>query len=146
MSSTLLLDITLRRRYDNLMPYADPGEKREYHRRYMRERYSQNPQEQIRLTAQTQHRMRLRIEAYKVACGCIYCGEKHPACLDFHHRDPTKKEITVSSAVKKGWSWDRTIQEIRKCDVVCSNCHRKIHWHQINSVAVMGSDPTTATV
>ncbi|MEL0011655.1 MAG: HNH endonuclease, partial [Bacteroidota bacterium] len=60
---------------------------------------------------------------------CEMCGESHPAALDFHHRDPSEKDTNLASVVGMGWSRDRIIREINKCDVICSNCHRKLHWN-----------------
>src|SRR5688500_6821263 len=38
---------------------------------------------------------------------CSRCGEDHPGCLQFHHRDPKVKEISVAIAVRRGWGRDR---------------------------------------
>ena len=71
---------------------------------------------------------------------CIKCGEDHPATLDCHHRDPSTKirigtngRSSVSEMVAKGWSRERILEEIAKCDIICSNCHRKHHWHEKHS-------------
>jgi hypothetical protein len=55
---------------------------------------------------------------------CMDCGHRFPAvCMDFDHvRGPAKK-YTISSAYRC-ISMDRLKEEIAKCDVVCSNCHR----------------------
>ena len=63
------------------------------------------------------------------AGGCIRCGEKHIACLDFHHRDPTEKDLEVANL---STSRARLLTEIAKCDVLCANCHRKLHWELNN--------------
>lgn len=66
---------------------------------------------------------------------CIQCGESAFECLDFHHRDPSKKNR--SFVINKMFSYvptpDRVQQvkeELNKCDILCSNCHRKEH-HKI---------------
>jgi hypothetical protein len=59
----------------------------------------------------------------------LRCGESHPATLDFHHRDPNEKDFLLSSAARNGWGKERILREIEKCDVICSNCHRKEHWN-----------------
>lgn len=62
---------------------------------------------------------------------CEGCGETHPATLDFHHRDQSDKVIEISKAINgRGWSRDRILSEIEKCAVLCSNCHRKMHWDE----------------
>ncbi len=59
--------------------------------------------------------------------GCQKCGyKKCTAALEFHHRDPSMKKF----AVMKGFNKDIDIikQEIRKCDILCSNCHNEEHF------------------
>lgn len=70
------------------------------------------------------HNKRL-LNKYKSICGCKFCQEKEPVCLDFHHLDPSVKEDNLSRMLTN--SSDKLKQEIRKCIVLCSNCHRKLH-------------------
>jgi hypothetical protein len=71
------------------------------------------------------------IRAYKAAHPCERCGEAHPACLEFHHRDRAAKTANVSEiGVRRGWSIARVRAELAKCDVRCANCHRKAHWKE----------------
>ena len=67
------------------------------------------------------------VNAYKAYHGCLFCEERDPACLDCHHRDTETKIATVSSMVASGRPIRVVIHEVRKCDVVCANCHRKTH-------------------
>ena len=58
---------------------------------------------------------------------CFKCeGVFHPSVYDFHHRNPEEKDIGVS--VIKGRSWERLKEELDKCDLLCANCHREIHY------------------
>lgn len=66
----------------------------------------------------------------KAALSCKKCGENHPGCLQFHHADPSKKEISISQAVTINWSTKRILKEIEKCVVLCANCHIKLHYRQ----------------
>jgi hypothetical protein len=51
------------------------------------------------------------------------CGLAFPPCaMDFDHRDPSTKEFNVGSMMR--WSKKKIQEEIDKCDLVCSNCHR----------------------
>lgn len=63
---------------------------------------------------------------------CKNCGETHIAVLDFHHRDPKKKDFTISSCYKTH-SEEKILLELEKCDVLCSNCHRILHWNMDHS-------------
>jgi hypothetical protein len=64
------------------------------------------------------------IDFYKAEHGCIICGEKDPAVLDFHHIDPTQKVNNV--AYLKYRSLSKVVEELSKCVVVCANDHRRI--------------------
>ncbi len=64
---------------------------------------------------------------YKSKLKCEICSENHPACLDFHHKDSSEKQKEISVCIRDGWSKERIIKEISKCQVICSNCHRKFH-------------------
>lgn len=69
----------------------------------------------------TENRTRLR--AYLAERQCVDCDEQDRAVLEFDHlRDKTTE---VSSMVSTGWSWKRIIEEIAKCEVVCTNCHKR---------------------
>ena len=67
---------------------------------------------------------------YKLKHPCKICGETHPICLSFHHKDRSKKECDVSSLINRGWK--KLKDEIAKCDVVCDNCHKKLHYEELN--------------
>jgi len=67
---------------------------------------------------------------YKNNQHCAICGEDHVSCLTFHHKDPDQKEITISMAVRKNWKHKELIKEIKKCSVLCMNCHAKLHWEE----------------
>lgn len=58
---------------------------------------------------------------------CTKCDySKCLGALDFHHRDPKKKD--PSWKLMKAWKFERIIKEIDKCDLLCSNCHRELHY------------------
>lgn len=65
---------------------------------------------------------------FKSTLKCEKCGENHPAVLDFHHLNPSEKDFSVSRS--SDMSKKRVLEEIQKCMVLCSNCHRKLHWEE----------------
>jgi hypothetical protein len=69
---------------------------------------------------------REKIWNYLKSHPCIDCGEADPCCLDFDHVSG-KKRYDVSCMIGKGYSWETIMHEISKCEVRCSNCHRKRH-------------------
>ena len=57
---------------------------------------------------------------------CEKCGySKCMEALEFHHLDPTQKEFEISGSNSK--NWNKIVNELKKCLLVCSNCHREIH-------------------
>lgn len=65
---------------------------------------------------------------YKRGLNCQECGENHIACLDFHHKNPDEKEFEISQRYGTK-SIEIIMNEIAKCDVLCANCHRKLHYN-----------------
>ena len=65
---------------------------------------------------------------YKQTLKCEKCNEDRWYILDFHHNDPETKELEVCNCVRNGWKIERITKEIEKCSVLCSNCHRELHY------------------
>lgn len=58
---------------------------------------------------------------------CEICGyNKCIQALEFHHIDPNQKDFGIGA---KGYtkSIEKNKEEVDKCILVCSNCHREIH-------------------
>ena len=56
---------------------------------------------------------------------CHDCGHKFPACcMDFDHRPGTKKKYCIGSMVAHHYNKKLIQKELKKCDLVCANCHR----------------------
>lgn len=62
-------------------------------------------------------------QRYKRKCGCRICGIKNPIVLQFDHIDPTTKISTVSQMITDRHNIERIKAEIRKCQILCANCH-----------------------
>jgi hypothetical protein len=105
------------------MPTKDKLKKAEYQKKW----YEKNKKSHIKNVKANEAKVMEWYREYKKSLSCIKCGENHPACIQFHHRDPKQKNISVSLAPKKGWSVSRILTEINKCDVLCANCHFKTH-------------------
>ena len=66
------------------------------------------------------------INNYKAEHPCLDCGEDDIVVLQFDHRDPSTKVATINRlANTKGIAC--VIEEIKKCDVRCANCHQRKH-------------------
>lgn len=73
---------------------------------------------------------RERIKQYKMSSTCVVCGEDEWRVLEFHHLDSEEKDGDVYNMV--GRPWEAIEQEISKCEIVCRNCHIKIHSGIVN--------------
>lgn len=57
---------------------------------------------------------------------CILCGyNANLAAFHFHHLDPKTKEC--SWGVMRHKAWHLIIEELKKCVLLCANCHAEIH-------------------
>ena len=56
---------------------------------------------------------------------CQKCGyNNYLGALDFHHIDPTQKDFTIGN---RDFKLEDCINEIKKCILLCSNCHKELH-------------------
>jgi len=113
------------------MPYKDHNKQLEYSREYSKKWYKKNKKEHIKGVVERNKRKRKVsrdiVNKYKKERGCSICGITDPRCLEFHHKDSTKKEAYISKLVNSGYSTREIMKEIKKCSVMCSNHHRIIH-------------------
>ena len=94
---------------------------------YTRIHYQENKEYYIEKRARQKHDSKQWLQDLKSNLKCNRCVEDHIACLQFHHKDPNQKEITITQAVASGWSKNRIRDEMAKCEVLCANCHAKEH-------------------
>lgn len=72
---------------------------------------------------------------------CACCGETRAHILNFHHIDGEQKDGTPANLIKDG-KIEEFFQEIKKCMLLCSNCHQDFHfkesWEGINIEQYLG--------
>ena len=72
--------------------------------------------------------VKIRMIEYKggqcVKCGLKLC-DSHYSVFDFHHLNPENKDPNFSKI--KYQKWVKIKEEIDKCELLCSNCHRIEH-------------------
>jgi hypothetical protein len=56
---------------------------------------------------------------------CCFCGEKRPWLLIFHHKEQNEKEFNYNFI--RSFRWSIIKKEIKKCLLVCYNCHTELH-------------------
>jgi len=59
---------------------------------------------------------------------CERCGyDKNFAAMEFHHDDPTKKLFSLDLRSLSNRRWEVILEEVKKCRLLCSNCHAEEH-------------------
>lgn len=99
------------------MPSIDPE--------YAKKHYAANKPRYMENQKRRRRDKKEWIDDLKKNFACKYCPENCYHCLDFHHARG-KKSGDISS-IGRWWSIERLLEELEKCDVVCANCHRKLH-------------------
>lgn len=68
----------------------------------------------------------------------ILCKEKGDKCsvckmtfsyhlYEFHHLDPTEKDIEIGKLLSSGVKLEQIRKEIDKCILICPVCHKELH-------------------
>jgi len=66
------------------------------------------------------------IQAFGGSCGI--CGyNKCQRSLDIHHLNPLQKEFSLASIRAWPKAWTSIVVELRKCVLLCKNCHGEVH-------------------
>jgi hypothetical protein len=66
---------------------------------------------------------------------CERCGVSDPRVLEFDHIDPKSKSFSIARGISDILSWENILVEIKKCQVLCANCHKiktadEQHWYR----------------
>jgi len=109
------------------MPYKDKSVRAAKHKEYSRNHYLANYAKRREEINIRRRELKKEWDVYKRTLKCTKCGFNHHAALDFHHEDPSLKEHNVNRLISDG-RFKRAYEEIKKCVVLCANCHR-IHHH-----------------
>lgn len=96
-------------------------------RAYSKKYYQKNKQRIIKRNYERICAIIVWFHNMKKAMLCKTCGESDWRCLDFHHTDSHNKKYDIAEIVGSGYSKRKILAEIAKCDVLCSNCHRKLY-------------------
>ena len=81
-------------------------------------------------------RQRRRVERkewfiqFKKTLSCSKCGDNRWYVLDFHHKDKDDKKDHICKLMAGSYAIAKIMEEIAKCDVLCSNCHRELHYFE----------------
>ena len=85
--------------------------------------YASNPLKRVT------KRMATKRELVNILGGqCYVCGyNRSLTSLIFHHRDPKLKSFSITHGITRKYPKEKLITEIKKCVLLCSNCHGELH-------------------
>lgn len=107
------------------MPYKDPEKRRETQRKYQAKWYAANKKQHIAGVKAYKDALRKWYHELKESRPCADCNLFYPYyVMDFDHIDGTTKEFNISRMAADSHNREKILEEIDKCDLVCSNCHR----------------------
>ena len=109
------------------MPYKDKTVKQIKQKTYANTYYQNNKAKVLATTKASVKKYKEQWRSFKATLACVKCGQNHPATFDFHHVDSNTKEASVNKLIKYR-AFKRAMEEVKKCIVLCANCHR-IHHH-----------------
>lgn len=88
----------------------------------MRGHYQRNKDVYKARAALRKKRLKAEIDLVK-SVPCLDCGGTFPPCvMDFDHRDGEVKVGNIANMFDG--AKQKLLDEIAKCDIICSNCHR----------------------
>lgn len=77
---------------------------------------------------------KIKIQDLKIDLKCQKCGyDRCGASLEFHHLNPEEKDKQIARMISNNYSLDKVREEIKKCIVLCSNCHHEFHFLNNNN-------------
>lgn len=89
----------------------------------------------------SEHDIKQRCVDYKGG-RCFVCGyKKCLRALEFHHLDPSKKDFSISKKMAKELTVE-VCEELDKCVLLCSNCHREEHYRLDNGMESLANKTT----
>jgi hypothetical protein len=113
------------------MAFKDDEERRAYFREYNKGWYRRHKKRLLEKRREHYEELKLWLRRYKSKLCCVECGENHPACLQFHHRNRAEKSFTISHIIGRTHISIKSLEkEISKCEVLCGNCHAIHHWRE----------------
>jgi hypothetical protein len=111
------------------MPYKDASVRKQKAVGYSRKYYEANREKTLVLNTANKLKHKQKWDEFKTSLHCANCNFSHPAALDFHHTDPSTKEHNVHKLIGNK-QFKKAYEEIKKCIVLCANCHRIHHYEE----------------
>ncbi len=107
------------------MPYKSKEDQKVYYKKWE----SLNKDKRRKYNRSIKIRNKKFADRVVLKFGCQKCGyNRCTRALHFHHIDPKTKNDNVTNIVNDTSSLDRVKEEMRKCIILCANCHAETEY------------------
>ena len=94
---------------------------------YNRKHYLNNRKSYLEKAVRNRNKVILEVRGIKEKSKCEKCGDTRWYVLDFHHKNREDKSFSIGREMQST-GMKRMKEEIDKCSVLCSNCHRETEY------------------
>lgn len=106
----------------------DKDKLKKNNREKQRKYYEKHRERILKRNSKRRDKIKRYINDYKLSKGCAVCGyNKCAEALIFHHINDKDKEFDISRVTRSGGNLEKMKEEIKKCVILCSNCHAELH-------------------
>jgi len=115
------------------MPFKDADKRRQYQKDYHERWYRDNGDKRRKQVRERRRKTRDWLADVKKQGECSVCGLSGQIAhwaLEYHHRHGEEKIASISYLVGNGYGRQTIEDEMAKCDLICSNCHRMEHYNE----------------
>jgi 5-methylcytosine-specific restriction endonuclease McrA len=88
-------------------------------------KYGSNYRERaVERSRKIKNSLRQQMLTYLSDKACVRCGISDIRVLEFDHINPATKSFSIARGITSTLGWDKILDEIAKCQILCANCHK----------------------
>lgn len=107
----------------------NPPKSKEHRKEYDEKWYNKNKERIMKLRMLRRHKLKEELVLLLGGvCSNPECTEQRIPTLDFHHKGD--KDENIARLISRGFR-KKAFVEIKKCILLCSNCHRIFHYGNV---------------
>jgi Rieske Fe-S protein len=105
--------------------------KRKYHKEKSAKHFQDNKEKIYKRNKEKRVRHKKQaVDYFNNTCHDCGCTSEYQEIFDFHHKNPEEKEFSIAHIIH--YSWAKIENELKKCIMLCANCHRIRHAKENN--------------
>jgi len=117
---------------NNICRECNKKESKKYYERNRKEHIANVRERRKEVTEINKRKLREFLSDKK----CLDCNCEDWRVLEFDH--VKEKKMGISKMISHGYNWKVILKEIKKCEIVCANCHRIRTYERNGSYRING--------